>query len=412
MKLIADEQILFESPDPATVFCYTPALCRGFDDRIIASFDLGGPGVAQLDGPKSDHGDFGLGNQARIMVSDDGGRHFRPTGTLPLLHGRVFRAGGRLYFIGHSGRLAISGSDDNGESWSAPAVLDPAANFHQSACGVDYRHGKIYLTMEHQKPGSRWPGVSIILMAADETADLRRPDRWTRSEPFVFERLSAVPNPLGVPFYPTGFTCPDHPAMKRFCGDPGFLESNVLRIYDPDHQFFDPADRSVTILMRAHTGLANLGAIARGVESPDGNLRIEPFVSPAGTPLVYVPLPGGQMKFQVLYDEPSRRYWLVSSQTTDSMTRPERLPEERYGLPDNERHRLALYFSKNLFDWVFAGMVAVGESPKCSRHYAGMTATGDDLLILSRSGDRRAKNAHNGNLLTLHRVRDFRALVY
>ena len=37
---------------------------------------------------------------------------------------------------------------------------------------------------------------------------------------------------------------------------------------------------------------------------------------------------------------------------------------------------------------------------------------GDDLVIVSRSGDEQARNAHDGNLVTFHRVRNFRSLVY
>ncbi|MFW5856656.1 MAG: exo-alpha-sialidase, partial [Planctomycetota bacterium] len=59
-----------------------------------------------------------------------------------------------------------------------------------------------------------------------------------------------------------------------------------------------------------------------------------------------------------------------------------------------------------------AGLVAVGEVEQASRHYASMAVDGDDLVILSRSGDRQAKNPHDGNLVTFHRVDDFRALVY
>jgi len=46
-------------------------------------------------------------------------------------------------------------------------------------------------------------------------------------------------------------------------------------------------------------------------------------------------------------------------------------------LPNNERRRLQLYFSKNMIDWWFAGLVAVG-----------------------------------GNPMTFHHVKDFRELVY
>lgn len=71
-----------------------------------------------------------------------------------------------------------------------------------------------------------------------------------------------------------------------------------------------------------------------------------------------------------------------------------------------------LYFSKNMVDWCFAGIVAEGASDLESRNYGSMVVKGNDLLILSRSGDKRAASPHNGNLITFHVLRDFRKLVY
>ena len=118
------------------------------------------------------------------------------------------------------------------------------------------------------------------------------------------------------------------------------------------------------------------------------------------------------MRFHIVYDEQTELYWLLSTQATDSMTRPESLPPDRYGLPDNERRRLQLHFSRNCMDWCFAGLVASGPTERGSRHYATMLIDGDDLHILSRSGDESAANAHNGNIMTFHTIRDFRRLVY
>ena len=103
---------------------------------------------------------------------------------------------------------------------------------------------------------------------------------------------------------------------------------------------------------------------------------------------------------------------MLSSQSTDSMTRPELLPDDRFNLPNNERHRLALHFSTNCVDWCFAGLVAVGDSAGQARHYASMVIDGDDLHVLSRSGDSRAHGAHDGNLITFHTVRRFREQIY
>jgi hypothetical protein len=118
------------------------------------------------------------------------------------------------------------------------------------------------------------------------------------------------------------------------------------------------------------------------------------------------------MRFHILYDDLTSLYWLLSSLSTDSMRRPDRLPDTRYGLPNNERHILALHYSRNCMDWCLAGVVAHGNSPQQARHYASMCFDGDDLHVLSRSGDHRAHSAHDGNLITFHTVKRFRDLVY
>ena len=94
------------------------------------------------------------------------------------------------------------------------------------------------------------------------------------------------------------------------------------------------------------------------------------------------------------------------------MIKPECMPSNRYGLPDNERHRLQLHFSKNCVDWCFAGLVDMGETPLQSRHYASMCILGDNLYVLSRSGDSSALSAHDTNMITLHEVENFRSLAY
>jgi hypothetical protein len=94
------------------------------------------------------------------------------------------------------------------------------------------------------------------------------------------------------------------------------------------------------------------------------------------------------------------------------MAPPDRLPETRYYLPDNERHRLALHFSRNCVDWCFAGIVDKTDDPRQSRNYPSMAFDGDDLLVFARSGSAEAVNADDGDMLTLHRIRDFRVLVY
>ena len=149
MKLIADEQILFESPDPAGIYCYTPAILVGENRRLIAAVDLGGPGTAALEGPRSRTGDYQAGNQIRIFLSDDGGESWRESASrLPMMHETLFRTSSGLWMLGHSGALLISRSTDNGESWSAPAVLEREHHHHQSCGRVDIHNGRVYAVYE------------------------------------------------------------------------------------------------------------------------------------------------------------------------------------------------------------------------------------------------------------------------
>jgi len=178
------------------------------------------------------------------------------------------------------------------------------------------------------------------------------------------------------------------------------------------YYWYDPSGHTFHLLMRAHTGGTGYAALAKVVENTDGTMTTMLETAPSGKTMLFLPLPGGQMRFHVLYDAPGKLYWLLSSQATDSMRRAEKLPVERVALPNNERHRLVLHFSKDLVDWCFAGVVAIGATPRESRHYASMAIDSDDLVILSRSGDARAKSAHDGNLITFHRVKNFRSLVY
>ena len=41
-----------------------------------------------------------------------------------------------------------------------------------------------------------------------------------------------------------------------------------------------------------------------------------------------------------------------------------------------------------------------------------MAIDGDDLYVLSRSGDETARNAHDGNFISSHTIPDFRELAY
>ncbi len=383
-RLLAGEKVLTTSPNPDSIYLYTPAIAEGFGGRFVVAVDYGGPGTYSLDGPKSDFGDYKAGNQIRVLLSDDKGKTWRETpARIPMMHEILFKAGGSLYMIGHSGRLLITRSDDNGETWSEPAVLCPEPRWHQSCTAVDVYDGKVTLVYEKWVAEKhKWPGVGPVLMQAREDADLTDPSNWKFSELYNPDDDMEAARPSGIPV--------------NAPGAPGMLETNVIRVHNPANPFYDATGKSVALLARASTGFPDIGVMLKGYEREDGSLAIGRFRKNEGE-VYFVHIPGGDLKFHILYDPESRLYWLLHSQIDGRM---------------NYRRRLALSYSPDLLRWTFAGLVAVGPTDHSARHYATMIQDGDDLFIVSRSGDERARTAHDGNIVTFHRIKNFRKLIY
>ena len=417
IPLLANDFVtLYESPDPARIYAYTPGITILPSGRLVATMDQGGPGMKDPEVPLTPEGKRITG---KIYTSDDHGQTWTHRSDMPLFHARPFVAGDRVYVLGHSGDLGVMASGDGGETWGDAVWLTQGESWHQSACNVHYAKGNVYLVMETPTaPYNGW-GVSRlapVVMRGKTTDDLTQLNNWTFSNKYSFQDALAEGgriNLLGVPFFNIGKTAPerDHPD-KRWMYDPGWLETNVVEFTDPRNVWHDPEGRTFYLWARAHTGSTNLACIAKATEDDAGGITVGLAHAPSGEPMLYVPCPGGQMRFHVLYDEVGKLFWLLSSQSTDSMTQPELLEEDRFNLPNNERHRLLLHFSKNCVDWCFAGRVADTRAFKQARHYASMVIDGEDLHVLSRSGDARAHGAHDGNLITFHTVRDFRKLVY
>lgn len=416
IPVLGDEVVVYESPDPATVYAYSPGLALLPSGRLVATMDQGGAGVEELPETRKDGGRIWRG---RMYTSDDRGRTWTYRSDMPLMHARPFSAGKTLYVIGHDKDLGIMRSTTDGETWEGPFWLTQGEVWHQAPCNVLYTRNRVYLVMEKvTEPDFPWWPVAVlapVVMAADIESDLTQPGSWTFSNVYTYRQAveeAGKPNLLGVPFHPIGYTAPGQGGDGRVMAPPGWLEANIVQFTDSDHVWFDEAGRTFYLWMRAHTGATNMAAIAKAEEDDNGSIRVSLARAPSGEAMVFVPCPGGQMKFHILFDHETGLFWLLSSQATDSMTRPERLPANRFNLPNNERHRLVLHFSKNCMDWCFAARVADTGEYGQGRHYASMVINGDDLHVLSRSGDGRAKSAHDGNLITFHTIQNFRDLVY
>lgn len=432
MNCLANDFVVIdkESHPGSKIFRFTPSICVTKSGRYIFSNELrtkDHPGSAE-DTPHYDEilpNPFkGTNHVGQIFISDDKGETWRYVCSRNFSQQRVFEADGVLYLLGHSDDLVIYRSLDNGETWDDGHWLTKGKFWHQSACNMWIENGYINLTMEERwvNEGEVVSGWNIsclapVLLRAKLSDDLTKVENWTFSDRIRFRDMIDE-NSLdlfGFPFFPTNLQKAEHPDAKYFQPQCGWLESNVVRITDPNHYWYDPTGNTLHIIMRMHTGGTGYCAVMRAVISEENGketIKILPQTNPSGRRAVFLPLPGGQNRFHVLWDEPSQLFWLVSVQSIDSMTRTECLSKNRYNIGYDERHRLQLHFSKNLVDWCFAGMLCIGPTERHSRHYTSVAVDGDDLVFVSRTSDENADSAHNNNMNTFHRVKNFRDLVY
>jgi hypothetical protein len=129
------------------------------------------------------------------------------------------------------------------------------------------------------------------------------------------------------------------------------------------------------------------------------------------------PMPGGQLKFCVIWDEQSKMFWATANLVVDGQgafdwfREGEKRGNVRYasGLGGNDRRFLMLQYSVDGMNWFQAGCVAQAGKISQSFMYARPVIDGDDLAIIARSSI-NAPNQHDADHATFHRVKNFRSL--
>ena len=129
------------------------------------------------------------------------------------------------------------------------------------------------------------------------------------------------------------------------------------------------------------------------------------------------PMPGGQLKFCVIWDEQTKLFWATANLVVDGQGAFDwfREGEKRgnfsyaSGLGGNDRRFLMLLYGLDGLNWFQAGCVAQAGKISQSFMYARPVIDGDDLAIIARSSI-HAPNQHDADHATFHRVKNFRRL--
>jgi len=420
MTIKFSEKVVYKSISPKDIFAYSPNIYKLKNGRLIVTLDIGGDGVAFVDGVKGSRANGTKFGQGKIFVSDDDGKNWRFVVNFPFWHARVFEVKNSLYILGQAGSLKIIKSTDKGDTWSEVFDLTTLEKWHCAPCNILFYKNNLYIEVERRMnlkvKGWNVAGLSPFLIRCSLSKDLTRSDNWVISEPFTF--LDKIHNDeisyFGIPFYDIPKYEPLKITESIQCSPMGWLEGNVLKIFDKNHIWYDK--NAFHILLRTNVGMTNYGAVIKIMEL-NGKLVPTFEKNPSLKDIAFFPLPGGHLKFHINYDSVSKFYWMLSNQSTDSMVKPEileKIPinERRHNLPNNERHRLFLYFSKNLIDWCPAKPIYASFSEKHSRNYPSFIISENDLYVVVKGADEEGLNSQYGNIISFFKIENFRNLIY
>lgn len=400
-----------------------PAVLALPGGRILVAVDHFGPGVSHMTGPKGQLLYTNHWVQGKLMVSNDGGQTWNCKLEYPFCNACMFRDGDGLYLLGHRGNLLIMRSADGGETWGKPTELTgkegPESRHYQSPQAL-IANGNIYIALMRMAGPEQGKNanhiLSPVIMKARAGSTLSQARSWVYSTPLqpiqdyvpantVFSAgvpCTTLPEP---PLPTTGRNKQQRPSTWRF--------PQPIHIQDPAHLWHGSAAGSIHVLFTAETDRNNLAGLLRLDQTNAEEISLGLQKAPNGRTDFLAPLPGGNQKFNIFYDDETRLFWLVSFQlrTTYSGPRPPHAPK---GAPvRDEKVRLQLSFSENLIDWCFAGLIAENESPNERLTYPVASVRGRDLCVVCQSqrNTRESGSEPSANLV-FYTVSNFRTLVY
>lgn len=323
-----------------------------------------------------------------IMLSNDGGGAWTEVSSLPCYSAAPWMHEGTLYLFANKGGTKVRNDDllllrstDDGRTWSEPVTLFQG-HFWNCHTGMVQRDKKFYWATDDLALGNK-RGPRII--AGDLSGDPMNPAAW---------RLS---NPVPFPGVPEAMTNRKFDSLSS-----QYLEPNVIDVQG--------TLRVLATVKPRRQSTAGLCAVFdfedKGKDTPI-ELKFTQFH----------PMPGGQLKFCVIWDEESKMFWATANLVVDSQgindwyRKAEEKGTVRYasGLGGNDRRFLMLMYGIDGLNWFQAGCIA--QAPKVSQSfmYARPVIDGDDLAIIARSSI-DAPDQHDADYATFHRVKDFRSL--
>lgn len=355
--------IINHSPAASGLYIGSPGLAVWTNGNYLASHDFFGPKSQEFEVATS-----------LIFSSPDRGETWRQVARVRgAFWSSLFVHRGVAYLMGtdkHHGRIVIRRSVDGGNTWTEPRDTSSGVladgQFHTAPMPVLEHAGRLWRTFEDASGGTKWgERYKAGMLSVSVDADLLCASNWSFSN-FLPSDRAWNNNDMGA-----------------------WLEGNAV---------LGRNGRVLNILRVDTKGLPELAAVVS--LSPDGKLA--DFNPPTG----FVMFPGGAKKFTIRFDAKSDRYWTLSTVVTN-------LPLK--AKPAGVRNTLALCSSGDLKRWLVHKVLL--HHPDVAKHgfqYVDWLFDQEDIIAACRTAfdddQGGARNNHDANYLTFHRIHGFRAL--
>lgn len=334
----------------------SPSLIRHPEGFLLASMDVYASQAPQ--------------NLTLIFRSDDDGVTWKYVSELfPAFWTKLFVHKGALYALACSteyGDLLIGRSDDGGKSFSPPTVLlrgscsPKEPGVHKNPQLVIEYNGRLWFTLEW---GAWAAGYHAPMMASISTdADLLDVRNWTFSPPVRYN--------------------PKWPGVAK-----GMSNGNIegCPVIGPDGDLYNIMRYDMT---KCTPNYGLVIAYKVNTENPDQPLVFDRVIK----------FPGNHSKFEIRYDEKSRKYYSIISRI--------RGPEH-----NRDRNLLSLISSPDLDNWTL--VCDLIDRTDCDPRlvgfqYVDFIIEGDDILYQCRTAINGASNFHDANYAMFHRIKKFR----
>lgn len=345
------------------IYIGSPGLCILPDGTYVASHDEFGPKSTEFRSAKT-----------RVFISKDKGESWTPVSEIDgQFWSNLFVHNGDLYIMGtnkHHGNFIIRKSTDQGKTWTIP--YDKAnglllgGEYHTAPMSVIVHKGRIWRALENATaPTTQWgKRYSAMMISAPVNADLLNADNWRTTNILRYDS-TYLDGKFGA-----------------------WLEGNA--VVDPEGNMLD------ILRVAVPTGMDEYAAIVK-ISKNGKKASFDPETG-------FVKLPGACKKFTIRYDGESKKYWMLSNTVLDAY--------KSYN-PGSVRNTLSLYSSDDLKNWEMHQVLL--QHPDVKDHgfqYVEWQFEGDDIIFLSRTAfdDEAggARNNHDANFLTFHRIKNFR----